>query len=1325
MSKLFTRLLRSAATAVLLCISTATAYADSDGYVYVHNELYSNLYPIVEYADYFEDTRLKETSPGSNIYEGVVSIHRGLFRIYTELVELPQGTDKSYADYLNIVMPATMPDEYYCPINKLGKSDVYFADDLKVVPSLSANRAVPRWKLPFGGEYFMRLDQNTNRLYVMDSWHCLAMVNSNVAPTFDTIDKFSSLENLKEYVGAGDLKMRFFDLSTRQWLNPPAGQEEVNADQMSIYNFDKSETMGQPLSWPNWPGGMVMGLSASYLQFAPDDATKLWSPLDASDIYAVGSFSQWDFYDCPSATPVNNVVKLTIPAETTEFKLTSGPSWGSDILGSLEIKETQADNSTILYLSKSSASPNIAFTDPLAKDTEITVSLTDGTVHFPAGVSVVGTEKSELNADKDEYYIEIAGKMAPWSGASPAVRDSYENLSKNSDGKYCAYVSGLKGKAFRIISKLAPRGGVNNVIAPAAGMEKTLSFAVGNARSSASNLTADDAGWWRIPDDYNFDLLFVEVTPGENPVVSFTNENDPALTPDQIYLIGSPSGWDINSATMPLLKEADGNYYGSFEIRSYDMFRFYKTLGSWDSGSIGSQYEDYPITVSMTSGDYQGTCVNGKGSWHFPDWPGGVMYMCVNPNGNVHFSKNPIPVGEPVEQHTYWLYHNHRYQKMTETSKGVYASSVYTFFNGKNRGSEFRLFSQALGLTEDEPEWAGSYALSAPSADFRFTFDELGVAEATYIHQNDMNTKGSNPFRVPDGYYAARVVVDTNSGKVYVEDDYQYILAGEISGNVLPTFENREQFKNLRITSAGGIVDIPAGKFDFSLCPYIEEAALQHEVENIEFINNVASPEYGWTNKRVVCPGWVGGKVFIAPYNGLVNLSALDRIYLCSIGQENVTYSDLMRKGSEGLVFEGDVRFDQSLGTPTFGIWILNPETSSNFRLGISGFGQSGTTAAAFTPKDFVDGTLNVNFKLTNYNGLMRIESLKGSGRMHLTVDLLVGTLTVSLPKDNLGDYLASYAGGNTELDGIVGAVAENREDAFVWSCSVANAAAEGYDLCFICSNGNVIRPQADGTTNVTFNEHGLWTGGFTTVASQDEATAAATASSAAKWHIAPEAVSKGLVALIDNKTKEITLHSPSSMKSYFISQRYDPRIDMIEQVTKNMLKETSPGIYEGEFSVEEDEAQQGLSRVFSRNLSDNNPQYINYIDCIGSFPGYIVALNSTDNVVDAPVVSGADFYWNFVAPQGMIHVRYDEPAAKMKFTWKTSGVDNVSADASGLHIIPGTGCAYVTAVAPALVEFYSVSGVKVASQQVEAGTTVVTLPAGLYIANGAKLIVR
>lgn len=1335
MSKLFTRLLRrAAAAAVMLCTAAATAYADSDGYVYVNTEKYYNLHPVVEHAEYFEDTRLKETYPGSNIYEGVIDLSKGRFRIYTELVKLPQGADQSYADYLNIVMPATIPDSYDCPINKLGNSDVYFADDLKVVPSLSAAVTLKRWKLPLGGEYFMRLDLNKKRLYLIDRWHRLALINTNVAPTFDTLDKFSSLENLKEYVEPGDLNVRFYDLADRKWLNPPAGSEAVAGSPLYIYDFQKSETMGQPVTWPGWSGGMVTGSGNYAISFDCDDITKMWRPIDANTVCAVGDFCSWSFGTCLSATPVDNEVTFTLPAGAKEFKFTLGASWDADPLGSLNIKETKADNSTILYLSQSGMAGNVTLSEALAQDAEITVSLVDGTVHFPAGVSVVGIEKSELSADKDEYYVEIAGETTPWSGASAAVRNSCANLTKNSDGTYSNYVYGLKGKAFRIISKLVPKGGNNNVIAPAAGIEKNLRFATGNAQSSASNLTADNAGWWRIPDYYDsFTSLLVKVTPGANPVVSFTNENDPSITPAQIYLIGSPNGWDITDASMPLLKKADGNYYGEYEITSEDMFRFYKSIGSWETGSIGSQDIDSPLDCSISSGQYTGSWVEGKGCWTFPDWAGGKMYMCVKASGQVHFSDSPIQEGDPVEANGYWVYSNNRYYQMREKADGVFSVSVFV-------DSGFRLFSKALGLTEDEPQWSGSYALSAPSADFCFTLDEFGVGEATYTHQNDMNTKGGNMFRVPEnagnavGYY--NVVVNTNNGKVYVEKaDNAYennYLAGAVSDNMLPTFENREEFRDLHIGYNGAIVDIPADKFDFTICPSIANAALNTEIENIEFKNQVATPTDGifsWQQKRIVCPGWTGGKVYVASNNAFVDLRTIEQIY-CYNGlkdNHNWEYTPLKRKGAEGLIFEGDLDFTESSCNSGFYIHVLNPELSGSFSLGIGGVKDGNKPSAAFTPKDFVDGTMNVNFELSRTSDWMKIESLKGSGKIHFTVDLLAATLTVSLPEDNLGEYVESYAGGNSGFHGIVGPAAENREDAFVWSGSVVNVAADGYDLCFISSNGNVIRPQADGITNVKFNEDGLWTGSFTTVASQDKATASVTASSAAKWHIAPEAVSKGLVALIDNKTKEITFHSLSSMTSYFICQRYDPRIDMIDQLTEDMLKSIAPGIYEGEFPVEEADVQDGtFFRVFIRNLFDNNPTYINYNDCIGVIPRYVVTLNSSDNVVVAPSFSDSfSYYWQFIAPQGLIHVRYDEPAARMTFTWKTSGIDNVRNDAEGLHIIPGTGCAYVTAVAPALVEFYNVSGVKVASQQVEAGTTVVTLPAGLYIANGAKLIVR
>ena len=144
--------------------------------------------------------------------------------------------------------------------------------------------------------------------------------------------------------------------------------------------------------------------------------------------------------------------------------------------------------------------------------------------------------------------------------------------------------------------------------------------------------------------------------------------------------------------------------------------------------------------------------------------------------------------------------------------------------------------------------------------------------------------------------------------------------------------------------------------------------------------------------------------------------------------------------------------------------------------------------------KDFVDGTMKVNFVCTQYRDQIKIEPLKGKGKIHIKVDLLDGTLQMSLPKANLGEFIESYADGSADLNGIVGTPSNSREDAFVWSGTVKNPSAEGYDLSFISANGNVIRPVADGITNVTFNEDGLWTGNFTTVGSPDKATAVTTA---------------------------------------------------------------------------------------------------------------------------------------------------------------------------------------------------------------------------------------
>lgn len=100
-----------------------------------------------------------------------------------------------------------------------------------------------------------------------------------------------------------------------------------------------------------------------------------------------------------------------------------------------------------------------------------------------------------------------------------------------------------------------------------------------------------------------------------------------------VYLIGVPQDWSISSDAMPLTSTDGGlHYFGNYEIAAGEaLFRFYSTLGLWDLGSIGCQYDDIPLDFEMTDGRYIGHIVQGgKGSWNFPSWPGGMMYMHLN-----------------------------------------------------------------------------------------------------------------------------------------------------------------------------------------------------------------------------------------------------------------------------------------------------------------------------------------------------------------------------------------------------------------------------------------------------------------------------------------------------------------------------------------------------------------------------------------------------------------------------------------------------------------------------------------------------------------------
>ena len=119
-------------------------------------------------------------------------------------------------------------------------------------------------------------------------------------------------------------------------------------------------------------------------------------------------------------------------------------------------------------------------------------------------------------------------------------------------------------------------------------------------------------------------------------------------SPGFIYLIGSVGGWtgpDAGNAGALAewrLFEADDAIGSKIYSATFNMpagslsFRFYTELTGWDGGaSVGTQVDDNPITVDMSSGIYGGTLVApGKGSIQIDNWDGSPMKITVDLNVN-------------------------------------------------------------------------------------------------------------------------------------------------------------------------------------------------------------------------------------------------------------------------------------------------------------------------------------------------------------------------------------------------------------------------------------------------------------------------------------------------------------------------------------------------------------------------------------------------------------------------------------------------------------------------------------------------------------------
>lgn len=1367
MKNRFTRWLSCVAMLLTLGAFTVEVQSAGRGFIYVagaalDGDSYSQWYtPSADNADYFDNFRMYETSDGSGIYEGTFNIPDSYFRFYYNLADLPQESS-SAAWRMNVIHPRLSTDG--SAGTALGRSGITLYDDVEKAAVIPSYVDAGAWRVPARGTYKLRLDLNEGRLWAIPSGTSLILVNDESTPTLATADRYVADINLNDYVEACDLRVYRYDFVNGLWCNPPKIYEKLTSGSNRFRGTMEYEK-GSPFVADQWPGGVVTG-GIGTITLSGD--TPFGTPLSVEMLYAVGDMNAWLPTAGIAATPLSSdgtKFEVTLPVGTKEFKFVDeSRSWMCTVIGEKADAQMSDDGSAIIVpLSPEGNAPNLRFTTALTSPVTATIDLTTMTMTLPADAPYY---TAGVAGETPMYVVQADASFQPWKGASAAVLSSFGSLSKQPDGTYSGRVM-LDGSRFNIVSILADKGGVNTVLAPPTGSDRALVTENGMAWSRAKALPADKAGCWTLP-AADGGYVTVTVTPGDDPAVKFETGG---VGGDRIYLIGMPQGWDIMDGSWPLLLTDRGGYYGAFDIAEGEaMFRFYTDLGIWDAGSYGYVYDDSANDLQFVDGDTY-RMVSGKGAYNFIDWPGGRMYIYVRPGmSGLVVSASPIAeAGEiapydpdKVKESLYVAEADGRnYTELDKQPDGTYAGNFSV-----NGTDGFRLFTKHLPISPEEPEWEGSYALSAPSASFALDFDGYGVAEASFTAQSSVNTSGSNAFSLknmvsPSGWDNYRITVDPAAGKLYLRkyNGNVWWLVGPMTSGESPTVATRGKYPEAAIPAYGWVgakvINIPAGQFSFCFDDlngwHAQQQGMPPSIDQtVAFADRYfkapvteSEPWYGYFQNygltvynSLSLPGWEGGYVAVSPME-LFDMRGLDYIY-ASTGKYDeaagkYVYEKLKVSADDPLVFEGELTLDGN----SYLQFALGGESGPAMGIGsIETMSGTGAYVNQGAGKLSVSGgkvTAPLSFRGYSFT----FPDFVGEGAVKVRVDLRNMEMTAEVQKANQGMTYEAVAGDGSDLDGAVAYPSASQEGAVTVAAQIKGG-ADGTAFNFTAPDGTVIQPAGGAMTEIEFDATGSWSGAFVKKAADASSRKMlrAKAANEPKWRFTlPEGGSGVVNMLIDEKNNRLTVHAADCNKGFFIVPRVDyvqstaPCIENIEVLRGSMLKETAAGVYEGDFEMPNDA--QEFRVAFYSSLYDIkspiNPTGISYM--LYEFGGFDM---SEETEASNPAMSHSMYSyateWQVIAPQGKVHVRYDRAANTLAMTRGDSAIGDTDADtaiADGITVIPGDGCIKVIAPEAAMVDIYSAQGSLIRSVSVAAGTTIVDMEAGFYIVNRAKLFVR
>lgn len=239
--------------------------------------------------------------------------------------------------------------------------------------------------------------------------------------------------------------------------------------------------------------------------------------------------------------------------------------------------------------------------------------------------------------------------------------------------------------------------------------------------------------------------------------------------PGYIYLVGAPEGWagpnEGNAehyAPWRLFepKDAIGSnvYSGVFNIPAgAAMFRFYTHLTGWDEDSYGYQVDDKAEDFDFDGDTFTSAVVKGKGSFNFPNWPGGDMTITVDMSDmkNITLTCTAGAAEVVVTKYIYLVGNISGWMAPGLENEAAYAN--YRLADRSNSGV-----------------YAGSWPVSAGHVNFRFCKE---LTEAGWDNDTQFGAQ------VDDGDVACTLTNGTYSGS-YVDGKGNYAFDIENDGTV-------------------------------------------------------------------------------------------------------------------------------------------------------------------------------------------------------------------------------------------------------------------------------------------------------------------------------------------------------------------------------------------------------------------------------------------------------------------------------------------------------------------------------------------------------------